>query len=421
MFNKNSMVFKVFTVFLGSAFFMVAQFLIIIILARLGSPKEVGEFGLAIAITGPVFMFFTMQIRNMVATIHEESDLNNYAAIVFINCIFASLTTVLICLITNIEKSILYVIVAYLFSKNIQLLSDFIYGHLQRSEKLKQVGLSNMLKGILSVFSFWGIYYYTESLAFASLSIGIAWAGVVVIYDLPKLKGDFNINVILNVIFNKTKQLRLLYVLIIPLGIISLLYSLNTNITRYFITYYLNNEILGYFTACAYLMVAGNTFIGAIGQSFCARLANYYDKERKATFNKLLLRLIVAGMVLGVISTVITLFFGESILLILFGKEYANYYVLLTLLMAATIFRYPAEFIGYATVVTRTYKLEVPLLLVVILFTLLLNFILIPLYGLIGAAISIIITSMISAIGRLIIIKKPIKNYQERNMKYGAS
>src|SRR5690606_33344838 len=109
----------------------------------------------------------------------------------------------------------------------------------------------------------------------------------------PKVKNDFKFCIILNVIFKSIKEIGILYKLIIPLGVISLLYSLNTNVTRYFITYYLDNEILGYFTACAYLMVAGNTIIGAIGQSFCARLAGYYNNEKNATFKKLLSRLIL--------------------------------------------------------------------------------------------------------------------------------
>jgi len=44
------------------------QWLVLIVLAKLGSPAMVGQFALALAVTAPVMLFFSLQLREVQAT-----------------------------------------------------------------------------------------------------------------------------------------------------------------------------------------------------------------------------------------------------------------------------------------------------------------------------------------------------------------
>ncbi|MET3319934.1 UNVERIFIED_ORG: O-antigen/teichoic acid export membrane protein [Peribacillus simplex] len=406
MININSMTIKVIAVFMGSSIFMVSQFLIIIILARLGNAEIVGEFGLVLAITGPVYMFFTFQIRNAITSENSSVKLSDYAGVVVLNSLLATITSLVICLITKTDLSVTYLVVIYLFAKNIQLVSELIYGYFQHKEDLHVVGLSNFMKGILSALLFFVFYYFGNNILLATFSIGLSWLLVLLFYDIPKMHIGRNYRSILIKVFlpNKIMSISSLYKLLIPLGLISLLYSLNTNISRYFITYYMDTEMLGYFTACSYLMIAGNTFVGAIGQSFCNRLARYNNQQTKDNFKNLFYKLVIFGISLGLISTFLSFIFGKVILSTLFGSEYIKYSSLLTLLMVATIFRYPSEFMGYATIATKTYKNELPQLIFMLIVTVICSFIFVSKFGLYGSALTLIVGSLITALGRFSII-----------------
>src|SRR5437867_2722549 len=61
-----------------------------------------------------------------------------------------------------------------------------------------------------------------------------------------------------------------------PLAFVMMLGSLNTSPPRYFVERSLGEAQLGIFTAIAYLIVAGETVVGAMGQSAGPRLARYY-------------------------------------------------------------------------------------------------------------------------------------------------
>ncbi|USL43541.1 oligosaccharide flippase family protein [Priestia megaterium] len=400
----NFLIRKVFGIFLGSTVFMASQFLIIVVLAKLGSPREVGEFGLAVAITGPIYMFFSMQLRSMYVTDRDKKyKFIDYMSLCLVNATIALVVTVL-CVLNKPSEMVLLVLL-YSIAKFLQTLGEIVYGKMQREEKLVLVGVSNCLKGIVSLFFFSIIFYITRELVLATLGIVISWFLVLYLYDLPRSNLERTTQLFKGLMNIKFHNMKNLWMLALPLGLISLLYSFNTNITRYFVTYYFDETALGYFTACAYLMMIGNTFIGAVGQTLSSRMATYYNiSTSNKKFNKLLISMVLFGLLIGVLTTILTSLLGSDILTIFYGSEYSHYSILLTLLMSATIIRYPAEFIGYATIASRTYKFEVPMLIIMLISSVISSWKLIPLMGLNGAAFSILLSSLIAAIGRVVII-----------------
>src|SRR4029077_11554726 len=112
------------------------------------------------------------------------------------------------------------------------------------------------------------------------------------------------------------EKCKRLMILSMPLGMGMLLLSLNANVPRYFVQHYLGEAALGYFAAMAYLFVAGNTAMAAMGQSAVPRLARHFDLDRPA-FARLLKNMVLLGSVVGMAGVGLGVFFGRAFLRLL--------------------------------------------------------------------------------------------------------
>src|SRR5690606_3155190 len=144
-----------------------------------------------------------------------------------------------------------------------------------------------------------------------------------------------------------TRRLRQLTWLALPLGFVAMLISLNTNIPRYFVERYLGEAQLGIYAAMAYLIVAGNTVVSALGQSVISRLAAYYAEGNRRAYARLLGRLLAIGAGLGLVGVLVALLAGELILNLLYGPEYAAEAGVFVWIMVAAGIGYLGSFLGY--------------------------------------------------------------------------
>ena len=198
--------------------------------------------------------------------------------------------------------------------------------------------------------------------------------------------------------------MRTLTVLALPLGAVMMLNSLDTNLPRIIIEKYLGEVALGYFTSIAYLIVAGNLFIQSVGQAFSPRLAKLYYNNSFKLFYKILIVLILLGISIGTIGLLISILFGKLILTILYDDSYIQYSNLLNLIMVSGMFNFAASFLGYSITAMRLFKIQPYIGLVGIIVTIVFSIILIPQYGLTGAAFTLILGSIAHFLARLIVI-----------------
>jgi O-antigen/teichoic acid export membrane protein len=196
-------------------------------------------------------------------------------------------------------------------------------------------------------------------------------------------------------------RLKALMLITLPLGITMALLSLMVNVQNYFIV--LKNE-LGIFTGLAYLTLAGNTVIAALGQSATPRLAHYYAGGNRRLFLRLLGILLVAGALIGAGGVVISMIAGRQLLTIVYTSEYASYNVEFTWLMVGAGIGYLAAFLGNAMTAARYFRVQVPLYIVVTLVTIATCYWLVPSYHLMGIAVALIIVAVVETVGSLVIV-----------------
>jgi len=341
--------------FIGSLVYTFSQFLILVLLAKLGDAGMVGLYSIGLALTAPILMFTNLQLRQVQATdTTYEYTFNDYLGLRIITGCIAIIITLVIISMNGFyfEKSIIVLLVA--LSKVLDSYSDVIYGQLQQKERMDYIGKSRIIKGVVTLLIVGTVLLITENLIVSLIALNLSWMLILVIYDVKKIK-LFVVNLTPKFDLNKMKRL---VILTLPLGIVLMLGSLNTNIPRIIVDKQLGEVALGYFAGIAYLMVAGNMFISSVGQAVAPRLAKLYKDNMLIKFKKLLSQLILFGFSIGIVGIIISILFGELILKVVYDANYSDYNELFVLIMIAALFNYSGSFLGYGLTSMRLFKIQ---------------------------------------------------------------
>ncbi|MGM0804975.1 MAG: oligosaccharide flippase family protein [Bacillota bacterium] len=383
----------------GNVIYAICQWLVVSVIAKLGDPVQVGTFALALAISAPIFLFFNMNLRVVQATdTNDEYSFNQYFSMRVLTTLIAFLIVILISIFSGFEKTTIIVIIFLAIAKFFESISDILYGYLQKCEQMKFISISKIIRGIISTISMAIILYLTNDLVLATLIYAVTWGVILILYDFKKCLYIYRFDMNSNTRFMSEmlkpsidyKILKLLFILSLPLGIAGTLDSLNINLPRYFINFQLGEGALGYYAAITYIIISGQTIVGALAQAATPRLAKYYNSDIKQ-FKLLLMKLFIIGLVIGTIGVLMSVYLGGYILTIFYTPEYQEYNTLFILSMIAASFWYLSGFLNCGIVASRIFKNQIIIFFATTLVTSVACIYLINDYGLNGAALSLIL------------------------------
>ncbi|MEG4502730.1 oligosaccharide flippase family protein [Microcoleus sp. F6_B4] len=404
--------------FTGNLVYAASQWGMLVLLAKLGSPEMVGQFTLGLAVTAPVIMFTNLQLRGVQAT-DAKGDyvFSDYLGLRLIGTGLALLIIAGITLKAGYRWETSLVILAIALAKAFESISDVFYGLIQQHERMDRIAIALMIKGPLSLLLLGIGVSLTGSVVGGAIGLAIAWGLVLFGWDLRNgrliLKnsshGREGTDLLVagaepansqNPLYPRwhRKTLGKLVWLALPLGFVMMLISLNTNIPRYFIERYLGERELGIFAAMSYLMVVGQMVVSALAESASPRLAKYYAAGNSTAFRTLLLKLVGVGLMLGAGGVFVAVVAGKPILTLLYKPEYADRADLFLWLMVAAGIWYVSAFLGYGITAARYFRVQMPLFVAVTGSSAIACLWLIPIMGLRGAAIALIVTAIVQAV-----------------------
>ncbi|RDI41657.1 oligosaccharide flippase family protein [Falsibacillus pallidus] len=384
---------------IGNIIYAACQWGLLIMLAKFGSPDMVGIYSLGLALTAPVFMLTNLQLRSVIATDTEgKHSFNNYLGLRLICILLAIIIISIIIFMANYNYQTVAVLLIICLAKGIEATSDVIYGVLQKEERMDFISKSMIIKGITSIL-FMGItLLITQNLIYSVVALAFAWLLVMLLYDIKNVRHLTTIKPY----FEKGSFFELIR-LSLPLGIVMMLLSFNSNVPRYIIDHYLDADSLGYYSAIAYIVIAGTTVVNALGQSATPRLSkNFANRELKEA-RRLLVKLVIIASLLGSLGILIAFFFGKQILSLLYNNEYSNYSSEFVLVMVYAFFAYLSSFLGYSMTAARLFKIQPLLFIVVTLSNVIFSILLVPVFGMRGAIYGLIIAGVIQFLGSLLI------------------
>lgn len=388
--------------FIGNAVYAACQWGMLVVLAKLGSPEMVGQFTLGLAVTAPIVMLTNLQLDMVQVTdAKKQYAFADYLGLRLIGTTIGLVAIAIVTLWTGYSLQTSFVILLVGLAKAFESVSDIFHSLIQQHERMDRIAVSLMIKGPLSLLLLGLGVYLSGSVVWGAVGLVFAWAIVLIAFDIRNG----------TLILNRVPKIRLrwktvtqLVWLCLPLGLVKMLLSLNTNIPRYFIEEYLGERQLGIFAALAYLMVAGNMVIFALGESASPRLAKYYAAQNITAFRGLLLKLVGLAALIGGATIVVAQLAGKELLTLLYRPEYGSHKDLFVLLMVAAAISYMSSFLGYGMTAARYFRVQTPLFVIVTATSAMACLWLLPTQGLIGAAKALIFAAILQAVFSLGVI-----------------
>jgi O-antigen/teichoic acid export membrane protein len=400
----------------GNGIYAGGQFATLMLLAKMVRPELVGQYALGLAIVYPVMMLTNMQLRAvMTSGARQQIDFGDYLSL---RLLTTSLALVIIFAITQVlgyrgglTAVVLMVGVAY----GIETISDVYYARLQLHDKMAEISKSLIARAVLSVLGLAIAIYISGSVLWGIAGVVLARAIVFIGYDisesthgLDRQSNWFSRNEELTPRFNLKVQGQLLW-LSLPLGIVVLLTSLNSNAPSYFIQHALGDRDLGIFSAMGFMISVGNMAVVSLGQSAFTRLARSYADGNLIAFGSLLGKLLAFGATLGVSGMAVSKLAGREILTILFRPEYAERADLLPWFMAAGGVLFMAQFLGFGMTAAGHYKSQVVLNILANLSLFAACYWFVARQGLLGAIIAMLIAAIVQLVGSVMVLVRSMR------------
>ena len=380
---------------LGNIIYALSQWGIIMVLAKLGSPKMVGGFTLGLAVTAPIILIFDLQLRSVLATdSKKEFAFQQYLTLKGVSIFMALIVLGIVILIGGYKGTTALVILLVGVSKLIESVIELHYGLFQKHERMDIIAKSLAVRGITSLIILGSLLLLTNNLVIAVGGFSLSWLILLLIVEIPKAR---QLATFSSKSFN-LRSVKKLFLTSFPLGLVMMMISLYTNIPRYVIEDSIGMEAVGYFSALFYIITAGNLVINAIGQSISPRLATYFSNGDYSRFASLLSKFVIIGFIYGIIGTLVTILIGKPVLGLIYTPDYVEYHTIFVLLMLAGTLMYTGSFFGFALTAMRKFSIQPILSIMWVIATIVFSIKLIPAYGLTGAAIVTIITTAIQLI-----------------------
>jgi O-antigen/teichoic acid export membrane protein len=386
------------------------QWLLLVMVAKVLGANEVSAFALAYAVSGPIFMFFNLQLKNIyVVDTSRKKYLFNYFLIRIVGAAIAA-TAILAYNWIGDKYSLTLLMVAML--KSVESITDIIHADYQRKELMAKMSNSVFLISIGSTISFGVAIYLSRNLDAGLLAMLLMNILLLVILDIRFLKINNEISFrkiryIKRNLFSKpnlefTKNLLFNAV---PFGTAALLGSYLTNLPRIYVESYSTPEKLAYFSAMHYMAIG-------IGQLFVPVQTIIRPKLRKALqrsslldLKKIITKSICASLV-GVLSIFLILEnIGEWLVTKVYTKEYAGYIDILIILFASQGLMIISALFGIAITAFSIFRLQIITNALLLAIMIIIGPSMTALAGLSGAAYSILIISALSLIINYLIYK----------------
>lgn len=374
-------------------------------LAWLGTRRALGQFVLGLSIAAPVISFTMLQLRAVQVTdVRGEFSFGDYFGTRILWTLVAVAAIVVAAAWLVEDATTFWVVMLVGLMKCVDSLSDIVRGLFQSRERMDLTAVSLMVKGVLSLAALAVTMWLTHSIVPASAAMVIAWTASFVVNDLrcarrlrTETLGAKDAVGELRPRFHRSAVMRLTWVCI-PLGIVMALISLQTNIPRYFVQAYEGEELLGCFGAIVYPMMAGMIVTTALGQSASRRLARSFAEDLPA-FVRLLGRLSAISAALGLAIVVGTYVFGRPVLRVMYGPSFADYHSEFVVVAVAFGVQLVSSVLGYAMTAARFFRAQVAITVGSCIATAAAALLLVPRYGIMGAAEAVLATSLIMAVG----------------------
>lgn len=368
----------------GNVVYLASQWGLLLVLAKYTSPVDVGLFGLALAVTAPVFAFVLLQLRAVLAA----DAAGRYAAHTFLAVRLA--TTLAGVALVGLIAATVYtgrttaVIVIVGLMKAVEALSEICYGFFQRDERMDLVAWSMILKGVATLGAAVAIAALTHDILMVAGAALAIWTLTAAVYDVPHLRRRTPLR---GIVRADRRESRALFVATLPLGAVTALLALAISAPRYAVETVAGAAALGFYTAVSYVPNAAGSVVSSVGQASSARVARLVLNGAGA--EALLWRLTGVAVAVGIVGVAGSLVLGEWALGVLYTPEYSPYALLLAGLFVAFLPNFVSAVLVCGLFAVDELRVQLPVVLAMATVAIVVSAVAVPALGLWGAVLAL--------------------------------
>ena len=338
---------------IGTSFNAVNSLFFMIAVTRINGVDNAGIFTIAFS-TACIIYIIGVYAGRIYQVTEPDKEITNKEYIVnrLITTILMIILVIMFCLIKGyaIFKTIIFILLTTY--KALEAFSDVIYGILQKNEKLDKVGKSLILKSVMSIISFVLVDLITKNLIISIILMLIINIIILFLYDFRNSK---------EYIEKKSKVNKKHILKIFKLGfftfIISFLGMYILNAPKYAIDNYLEDNYQTIFG----IIVMPATIIGLVAQflihPYLNKILKLYKDRDLNGLNSVILKLILAIVGVGIISSILAYLIGPEVLGLIYGIDLNMYRInLLIIIIASTIYTIGVIYSSILTTVRDTFS-----------------------------------------------------------------
>jgi O-antigen/teichoic acid export membrane protein len=356
---------------IGQLTYVIGQFVVLSVLARFASPEDVGRFALAGAIIMPIFAFFNLGLRfNQASSVEQEGCFSVFIGLRFLTTTIGYMLILGIGFFFVTDDLTRWLLFIFGAAKAVETFSDLFYGIFQREQKMVLVARSQIARSLISSLLFSGLLIGLKSVEVAFTGHFFSWLFVAVLFDYKNAK-------LASLVTERAVSFKSLFILAresLPLGYAGFLAMLNASVPRLVIESVMGLAALGYFTVVAYALQAGTTVVMAISHSITSPLTGYSAEGKYRAFRQLLIGISGLFTAIGLFIIPIIYYFGNYLIILLFGDQYKGLDNLFTLIIVVFIISAWSNILQTGLIARREFdnhaKNRLLLLLLMISFTL---------------------------------------------------
>lgn len=395
---------------MGSMVYLISQWLISVLVVRVSGVEVAGNLTLAMSINNVFYSIAMQGIRNyQVSDTNEKYKAGTYVYSRIFSCIVTFLMCVVYCNVIQYNAEQKECIIAYCLFKISEALYDVYAGICQKEWRMDYIGKSWMIKGIVTLVTFWGGLLIFPKLSWTIIGMAISSYIVLCIYDIPRAKSLTKISI-------AYKDIQSLYLIkeCFPLFCYLILSTIIPTIPRIFM-----ERILGGYALGIYGSIATPTLIVQMGASyifnpFLTLFAEQYNSAKIKEFRGTMKKCIFAIGGLSIVSLVGGKVFGKWGLTLLYGTEVAKYEFLLLPLICCTILTATVWlFCGLLTVV-RDFKGLIVSNLVAVFINGISSFLCLNVFSMQGASVALSISLVIEIVFLYFFLNKRLNQVKRK-------
>lgn len=322
----------------GGVVYNFSQWLLLVVLARMGDPELVGRFTLVLAISAPIFLMTGLNLRTLQVTDARRTyRLEEFFALRTILGMVGAAATLLVSVVVSLDTELLVALAAMCLAKYIEGLNVSCYGYMAIRHRFDLSSQSSIIRGVAGPVCFALGLAVTGELWGAILGLAGAWLMVQFLWDMRwtrRLAVEEG-RPLKSMSTARRGALVQMAKRALPLGVDQGVSSYTVNVPRYSVQNAFGSGLLGVYAAQAYLAQIITMVTMSMMGVLVPRLSRAYADGRRRAFVRDLLRLAIVGMALCLVAVVAALLVGDVVIGAVLGEEYVDRALLVTLMVSA--------------------------------------------------------------------------------------